>query len=1040
MSRIEARSLRRRRFRLRAPVAVAAARLRARPGRALLVVCGVAAALAALAGVVGGSLIAQDRTLQRALAALPSSQRSFRVDSFGLPVGASYRATDRQVRAALDRLTPERPFRLVSFRTLSIGGQLVRLAAIDDLPQLARLVSGRWPRQCAPARCEVVGVGSGGSQVLAEGGIHLVRVGTVELPARGVFGGSLATTSPVAQQRSTELLLADGAASFERLPAFADLFRTYTWIAPLDPSRLHIWQVAGILAGETGVQTLLASDGNTYQLTGPDAALLLARAQGHVAAERMLVVGGEISALLLGFALVAAIGLQRGIGNEARRLAQRGARRTQVWLAVATEIGAMALTGAVAGLGAGILAVLLIADAAGLPGGAVLRHSLLSAAGLALVAGALAVAMLAIVVAVRAPARRRARGLRLLDVAAAGAAVAVLLGITSGSGATGSQSAPSGQRLLYTLLPGLVCFAAAVAAGRLLPPAMRLAERLTRQAATATHLAFLVLARAPSRTVATVGFLLVSIGLALFAVSYRATLADGARDEAAFAVPLDYTLSEGSQLVLPLQAAPLRRYRALAAGVGAYPVLRRTASVAGSGSTIISPTVLGVPPAAIARLHWRSDFSSLSPAEIAARLGAGGPVSLRGVPIPAGTRALGLAVGVRGVPVQYALVAEGAGGKLVTLPLGTRAPGTGQLATRLPAGLSELIALEVAVSPLTQHEIAHGEAEGTSSFIPSGSTALGPLMATGADGGRSTVTDWAGWLARNGARLGSGEPPRLTYAFAQGQTVVVRRPQATDGVALPALVSPNVAGSDPVGSTITLTFEDSQLPVRIVGVASRFPASQDEGQGFVVVDESRLATALDADAPGTATPDELWLSAPNGAGRVGQELRRPPFAALVVASREELQSQLASEPLSRGITLTLSAAALIAVLLAAVGFWLTLVGDARDERGELFDLEAQGVPPATLRRQLRVRSLVLVAFGAIGGVALGLILSRLVVSVIGVSAETTVPDPPLRYDPGWSTGLAGLAILVVVVLVLIELTARHALRGATPQRASWSLK
>ena len=87
-----------------------------------------------------------------------------------------------------------------------------------------------------------------------------------------------------------------------------------------------------------------------------------------------------------------------------------------------------------------------------------------------------------------------------------------------------------------------------------------------------------------------------------------------------------------------------------------------------------------------------------------------------------------------------------------------------------------------------------------------------------------------------------------------------------------------------------------------------------------------------------------------------------------------------------------------------------------------------------------MRSLVLVAFGAIGGVALGLILSRLVVSVIGVSAETTVPDPPLRYDPGWSTGLAGLAILVVVVLVLIELTARHALRGATPQRASWSLE
>ena len=390
--------------------------------------------------------------------------------------------------------------------------------------------------------------------------------------------------------------------------------------------------------------------------------------------------------------------------------------------------------------------------------------------------------------------------------------------------------------------------------------------------------------------------------------------------------------------------------------------------------------------------------------------------------------------------MQFALVAEGARRQLVTLTLGARAPGTWRLATRLPRGLNELIALEVEVSPLTEHEIAHGEAEGTSSFVPFGSTALGPLTATEAGGRDSTVTDWAGWLARNGAQLGSGNPPRLIYAFAQGQTVVVRRPQATDGVALPALVSPNVAGTDPVGSTITLSFENTQLAARIVGVASRFPASEDEGQGFVVVDESRLATALDADAPGTATPDELWLSTPNAAARVERELRRAPFAALVVASRRDLQSQLASEPLARGITLTLSAAALIAVLLAAVGFWLTLVSDARDERGELFDLEAQGVPPATLRRQLRVRSLVLVGFGASGGLALGLILSRLVVSVISVSAETTVPDPPLRYDPGWPAVLVGLAVLIAAVLVLIELTARHALRGPVPRRASWSLE
>ena len=160
----------------------------------------------------------------------------------------------------------------------------------------------------------------------------------------------------------------------------------------------------------------------------------------------------------------------------------------------------------------------------------------------------------------------------------------------------------------------------------------------------------------------------------------------------------------------------------------------------------------------------------------------------------------------------------------------------------------------------------------------------------------------------------------------------------------------------------------------------------------------------------------------------------------MLASRRDLQHQLAAEPLARGITSTLTAAGLIALLLAAVGFWVTLISDARDERGELFDLEAQGVSPKTLRNQLRARSGALLAFGLVGGLALGLILARLVVSVVRVSAETTVPNPPLLDDPAWSTALIALVALAVVALVLTELTVRIALKGATPSRASWSLE
>ena len=97
--------------RFRAPLLVAGARLRARPGRALLVAVGVSAAAATLVAILGGSLIARDRAVQRALASLTPAERSFRVDAFGLPDNADYARTDRQVRAALAPLAPGTPLR-----------------------------------------------------------------------------------------------------------------------------------------------------------------------------------------------------------------------------------------------------------------------------------------------------------------------------------------------------------------------------------------------------------------------------------------------------------------------------------------------------------------------------------------------------------------------------------------------------------------------------------------------------------------------------------------------------------------------------------------------------------------------------------------------------------------------------------------------------------------------------------------------------------------------------------------------------------------
>ena len=343
---------RRRRFRLRAPAAVAVARLRARPGRSLLVVTGVAAATALLAGVVGGGLAARDRALQRSLLAIPPDARSFTVSAYDLPFGKTYGQANRAARSALALVTTARPAAVTRFPLLRIDHEVVSLGGVGRpvlvLPAPLGTLAGRLPAgplRGRPGRPRRAARGSTrpGSTSSASG----------SPPRRALRRRSRASGAP--------LLVTRSAAAFEQLPAFQGISRLHLWSAPLDPRSVHVWQVSRILAGESAAQALLAAaGGDTYSLTGADAALQSAQRDGRVASQRMVLVGGEISALLLGFALVAAVGLRRGVWNEARRLSQRGARRGQVWLAVATEVGAMTVTGVVAGLLIGTLAVALV--------------------------------------------------------------------------------------------------------------------------------------------------------------------------------------------------------------------------------------------------------------------------------------------------------------------------------------------------------------------------------------------------------------------------------------------------------------------------------------------------------------------------------------------------------------------------------------------------------------------------------------------------------------------------------------------------------
>src|SRR5262249_57839728 len=101
--------------------------------------------------------------------------------------------------------------------------------------------------------------------------------------------------------------------------------------------------------------------------------------------------------------------------------------------------------------------------------------------------------------------------------------------------------------------------------------------RRGRNAPIAVRRAALSLARTPGRAAIAVAFLVVSLGLALFAETYRSTLARGETDQAAFAIPADFVVREDLTKLVPVfQAAPLSRFNPVAP---AMPILRLSANL-----------------------------------------------------------------------------------------------------------------------------------------------------------------------------------------------------------------------------------------------------------------------------------------------------------------------------------------------------------------------------------------------------------------------------------------------------------------------------
>ena len=445
----------------------------------------------------------------------------------------------------------------------------------------------------------------------------------------------------------------------------------------------------------------------------------------------MLLVGSSAALLLLAFAGITAGALRRDAQAELRRLTTLGAARWQQALFVLAEAVAAVIPGALAGLALGAVAVAVIAQRAGVPAGAALRHGLLTPTAVALaVGGALGAVVAVLVISLRTVDGRRPRGVRPVDMAAVGAVVALALLLVRGEGAPGSFG--SGAAVALAATPLLAGFAFCVLLGRVLEPALRVAVRGARSGPSTLLIALLTLHRSPGRTAGIAGFLAVSTGLAVFALSYRSTLD---RSSSGAGRVLGAARLRARHRAVARRAAGRRDAGAvpgLAPGVGAWPVLRQIAEVAGTARTGDARRCSACPSGAFPLLHgWRSDFSSRSPAALGRLLTPPDRSRSPAARIPARRRGSSCRA-LDGAAVQPVLVVltPGGGADAAAAAARRRRPELLGVAVPRRGRGGRIVALELELPSAVQRSAAHQRPRaGAPAARSRGTLRLGPLDA-----------------------------------------------------------------------------------------------------------------------------------------------------------------------------------------------------------------------------------------------------------------------------------------------------------------------
>jgi hypothetical protein len=969
-------------------VSLAVARLRRRGATALISMAAVGAAAALIAIVSGIGLVASDATVGRTLAGAGADRPLVRISRFAA-TATDYATVTTQAEDAVTRhlggFTERRVRGVITRELQDLEHPVFELViGVDDPGPLVTLVDGRLPRPCGDGRsCEALllsetepGFDFSTARPAPDLDLAIVGRGVMDqavpfgsLDQRGPFGEiTIGGGDYQTGRRSPAVLLVDGVDAISHAPAFDVTGRTYVWTAPVDVGTIHPWTADGFRTAVEGLRNDLAAADAAFSIDSPVSQIEIALGQADAASARLLLIGSLGVAILLAFAVFLALVVRDDVAAEVARLDAVGARRRDRLAFLVLEAAIPALIGGVIGWIAGGLVVAMLAGWAAVDPAAILAGATLSPTAIGAAALVIVVAVVTTVLAT-APGRSWGGGVRTIVAMVLTAIVVLAWQLAAAGPLDAAALARSVSSPIVVLLPPALAFVAALLLATAMPPLLRTIARRSTRAPLPLRLSLLSLSRDPGRPAATLTLLAFSLGAIVFATCWSATLRGGIDDAAAYRSGLDLRVTElGTGLSIAPSVVPVDRYAALGADVTAVPVFRE-GSTTQPGSRV---DILGMDPSALPTLPgWRADFSPTPVTELAARLEVDEPPggwAVTGHRLPEGSPELDLRFRYTGESLRLDAIVWTKDGDSTRIPLGTMRDGMTRASAPLPKSaiggwLTALVFYNDRIVAGTGHQ--HGVFRSSVRF-------------EGLDG---LVDD--------------REIPLEIFTVA---AAIIRAPQVTDGMRLPAVVSSDLAAEARADGTLDLHVGSGTIPVRVVGTAERAPTIVSGDPRFVIVPLDPFMVAVASAVPGSGRPSEMWLSVPSAErqAEVRAALAKPPFRFAQVAARSDLIAAHAADPLSQAIVWAQVVAALAGLTLSVGALVMGAITDLRDERGELADLEAQGVPPSALRWHALARTAWLAIGGSIAGLIAGVGLAVVVTGALAIDARGDLPIPPLQ--------------------------------------------